>query len=57
MKQLWMNYSYYSKVHLNGMEKRTENDKDSWSLGQDLNPGEPEHEAGFLLTGPQCSTN
>ena len=57
MKQLWMNYSYYSKVHLNGMEKRTENDKDSWSQGQDLNPGEPEHEAGFLLTGPQCSTN
>jgi hypothetical protein len=28
--------------------------QDSWSLGQDLNPGPPKYEAGVLTTRSQC---
>jgi len=33
------------------MEKSKKGDQGRWSVGQDLNPRQPEYEAGFVLIG------
>jgi hypothetical protein len=42
---------YYPNIHLEGLRKTTKNlSQDSWSPGQELNPGPPEYKAGVLTT-------
>jgi hypothetical protein len=42
---------YYPGIRLEELRKTTTNlSKDSWSPGQDLNPGPSEYEAGVLTT-------
>jgi hypothetical protein len=54
-KRMWLNCSNYSKGQTKGMEKSTESDQESLSLGQDMNPGQAESEAVLLLPVLQCS--
>jgi hypothetical protein len=42
-------------IYLMTMETMENLSHDSWSLGQDLNPGPPEYEAGMLTTWPRHS--
>jgi hypothetical protein len=43
LKEMWLNCSYYSIGQMKGLDKSTKSEKDSWSLDQDMNPGQPEY--------------
>jgi hypothetical protein len=54
-KQSWPKLRYYAGICLEGVKKTTENlSQDSWSPGQDMNPGPPAYEKEVITTQPQC---
>jgi hypothetical protein len=56
-KGSWSNLRCYPGICLEELRKTTKLGQGSWSLGQDLNLGPPEYEAGVLTTWPQLSVS